>query len=117
MTQTDQAFLKTCGFAEDSEDGQAALALRRELADYGRMVDRHLKTEAIGADTKIVDTGILHPTDSIDLIEFTVHIENLIGVTLTADDLRPLIAAGREDMKVCEWIRIVLNIRKSKRKA
>ena len=114
MTQTDQEFVKACGFAEDSAEGTAALALRRELGDYGRAIDTHLKNEGICADTKIIDTGILHPTDSIDLIDFTVHIEDLIGVTLTAEDLRPLIAAGQEEMKVRDWICIVLDIRKKK---
>lgn len=114
MRQTDQDFVKACGFAEDSAEGKAAIALRRKLGDYGRAVDKHLKTEGICAESKIIDTGILHPTDSIDLIEFTVHVEDLIGVKLTAEDVRPLIAAGQEEMKVRDWISIVLDMRKRK---
>lgn len=113
MTQTAQGFVKACGFAVDSEEGKAALALRRELGGYGRAADWSLKTEDICADTKIVDTGILHSADSIDLVEFTVRVEELIGVKLTDEDVWTLIAAGQEEMKVKDWIRCVFDIRKS----
>ena len=113
MTQADQEFVKACGFAVDSEEGRVALALRRELGDYGRAVDRTLKTEGICADTQFVDTGILHSADSIDLVEFTVHVEELIGIKLTDEDVGNLIAAGQEEMKVKDWIRCVVDIQKS----
>ncbi|MGI5870285.1 MAG: hypothetical protein ACOX9C_12695 [Kiritimatiellia bacterium] len=112
MKQTDQEFVEACGFAMDSEAGKAALALRRELADYGRVASRQLKTESICANTKIIDTGILHPSDSIDLAEFTVHVEDQIGAKLTDEEILALISADQGEMNVRDWIHYVLDMRK-----
>jgi len=57
---------------------------------------------------------LIHPSDSIDLIEFTFQMEKLLGITLNETDVRPLVDAGVEDMKVRTWVRLVLEIRKRK---
>lgn len=108
-SQSDIEFLISCGLADDPEEGRLALSLRRELAAYGSV-----EPETLGAETRIIDTGLLHPADSIDLVEFTCIIEGMLGVRLESADLQPLVAAGAESMELRQWIRLVLEIRKRK---
>ena len=115
--QTDIEFATACGLAYDSEAGQTAIHIRQELADYGRVVNPGIKTESICASTKIIDTGILHPTDSIDLVEYTLHLESMMGVGFDDNDARLLAAAGSENMEVRDWITLALEIRDRKHKA
>ena len=114
MTQTDQEFVAACGLASDPEAGREAIRLRKELAGYGHVVDRSIEAERLRADMTILDTGIIHPADSLDLVEFTLNLECMVGVSLTAADAEPLIAAGSEEMELGAWIREVIDLKKRK---
>jgi len=109
MKQSDKEFVAACGLADDPSAALAAVHLREELADFGRVA-----ADSICAKVKIINTGLIHPSDSIDLIEFTFQMEKLLGITLNETDVRPLVDAGVEDMKVRTWVRLVLEIRKRK---
>lgn len=115
--QSDIEFASACGLAYDSEAGQTAIRIRKELAEYGRGVNPGIKTDSICASTKIIDTGILHPADSIDLIEYTLHMESMIGGGFDDNDARLLAAAGSENMEVRDWITLALEIRARKLEA
>lgn len=107
MKQTDEEFVIECGFPDDAEAGKTAVDLRQRLAEYGKV-----KPDTLVATSKIIDTGLIHPSDSIDLIEFTLQMEDILGDKLDETDFRPMADAGAEEMEIRTWVRMVLDIQK-----
>jgi len=110
MIQTDQEFVAACGLADDVATGKIAVDLRRRLAEFGKV-----KEGTLTATTKIIDTGLIHPSDSIDLIEFPFQMEDLLGKELDSSDFQPVVDAGAEEMQIRQWVQLVLEIQKRKR--
>lgn len=110
MKQTDEEFVVACGFSGDAEAGKTAVDLRRRLAEYGKV-----KSDTLGGTSRIIDTGLIHPFDSIDLIEFTCQMEDILGESLTEADFQSMADAGAEEMQIRQWVQLVVEIRKRKR--
>lgn len=109
MKQTEEEFIVACGLSHGSEAGKTALELRHRLAEFGGVKD-----DTLSATSKIIDTGLIHPSDSIDLIEFTFHMEDILGKKLETSDFQPMAAAGAEEMEIRQWVQLVLEIQKKK---
>lgn len=110
MKQTDKEFVVACGCSGDAEAGKTAVDLRRRLAEFG-----NVKPDTLVATSRIIDTGLIHPSDSIDLIEFTCQMEDIFGESLNETDVQPMADAGSEQMEIREWVQKVLDIQKRKK--
>lgn len=110
MEQTDEEFVAACGLSGDAQAGKTAVDLRRRLAEYGKV-----KPDTLAATARIIDTGLINPSDSIDLIEFTCQMEDILGESLNETDFQPMADAGSEQMEIRDWVRMVLDIQRRKK--
>jgi hypothetical protein len=107
--QSDEAFVAACGYGDSPSAARLALALRKDFAKYGR-----LKPQTIIAEMTVVESGVFHPTDSIDLLEYTLLLEHLTGAKFEPEEVVEHLTPEREDLLIREWVRRVVSLTSAK---
>jgi hypothetical protein len=81
--QSDDQFLEACELPPDPEAARVALAVRRAVANIGKV-----DPEFICADDEYPDQlGLLPVWDSMDWTAFTIELENQLGTRLCDDGM------------------------------
>ncbi len=109
IRQSNEIFVEACGCSNSKQAADLALVLRDELAKYGRV-----KTDDITSEKTFLESGIFHPSDSIDLLEYTLMLEHLTGVRFEPEEVVKHFAPEREEMTIGEWIRRVISLTSAK---
>jgi hypothetical protein len=97
--QDDATFLHAIDLGDDVVRGRRAILFRAALARFGQVDSQTLR-----ADQTIAESGIIHPADSLDLLEFTFALERDHTVRFDPTVLSDLLPR-RENTTIGEWTR------------
>lgn len=101
--QSDEAFASACGFAGRLGPANMALAIRNELAAYsGRP-----RGEVVAEQT-IRESGLMHETDSFDILDFVLVVERHLGVSLEPAEVHRVLLPEGYDLAIGEYVRRIV---------
>jgi len=105
-TENTSEFLAGCELDPFSDEGKKAIKCRELLAEF---TSPPRSPNDISFEDKVESNLNLHHVDSLDLVDFTMSIEDILGKGLGDTQVQSIREAQKSDCSVKEFFNLILN--------